>query len=120
MPGVLVDGNDVLAVRAVMNEAVANARAGLGPTLIEATTYRQTGHSRSDPGAYRPEGEMEEWVARDPITRLGAAMVEFGATTEEGLLDIEKSSKATVQAALDRALASPIPDDSLRLKDVFA
>ncbi len=119
MPGVLVDGNDVLAVRAVMNDAVHHARSGLGPTLIEASTYRQVGHSRSDPATYRPEGELEEWLARDPLTLLGSAMVASGDTTDEHLAEIENSAKADVLGALDRALASPIPDDGLRLKDVF-
>src|SRR5882757_4631378 len=68
MPGVRVDGNDVIAVRDTAREAVRRARAGEGPTLIEAMTYRQLGHSRSDPGKYRPAGELESWLARDPIT----------------------------------------------------
>jgi len=119
MPGVLVDGNDVVAVRSVMKDAVAHARAGLGPTLIEASTYRQVGHSRSDPATYRPEGELEKWLARDPLTQLGSAMVASGAATDEHLVEIENSAKADVLAALDRALTSPIPDDGLRFKDVF-
>jgi pyruvate dehydrogenase E1 component alpha subunit len=120
MPGVLVDGNDVLAVRAVMNDAVARARQGLGPTLIEASTYRQVGHSRSDPAAYRPEGELEHWLALDPIPRLADAMVTFGVASADEVAAIEAAARADVLAALDRALASPIPDDNLRLKDVFA
>lgn len=120
MPGVLVDGNDVVAVRAVMNDAVKRARDGGGPTLIEASTYRQVGHSRSDPGAYRPEGELEHWLKLDPIPRLADAMVSTGAATRDEVADIESSAHAEVLAALDRALASPTPDDSLRGKDVFA
>ncbi len=120
MPGVLVDGNDVVAVRAVMADAVARARQGLGPTLIEASTYRQVGHSRSDPATYRPEGELEHWLARDPIPRLADAMVTFGVATADEVAAIETSARADVMAALDRALASPIPDDDVRLKDVFA
>jgi len=120
MPGVLVDGNDVVAVRAVMNDAVGRARLGLGPTLIEASTYRQVGHSRSDPGAYRPDGELERWLALDPIPRLASAMVTFGVATSDEVAAIEASARADVLSALDRALASPIPDDGLRLKDVFA
>lgn len=120
MPGVLVDGNDVVAVRAVMNDAVARAREGHGPTLIEASTYRQVGHSRSDPATYRPEGELERWLALDPIPRLANAMVSFGTATAEEVAAIETTARANVMAALDRALASPVPDDGLRLKDVFA
>jgi pyruvate dehydrogenase E1 component alpha subunit len=119
MPGVLVDGNDVVAVRAVMSDAVNRARSGLGPTLIEASTYRQVGHSRSDPATYRPDGELEHWLALDPIPRLANAMVTFGVASAVDVAAIEASAKADVLAALDRALASPIPDDNLRLKDVF-
>ncbi len=119
MPGVLVDGNDVVAVRAVMSDAVSRARSALGPTLIEASTYRQVGHSRSDPATYRPEGELEHWLALDPIPRLATAMVTFGVATADEVAAVESSAKADVLAALDRALASPIPDDNLRLKDVF-
>ena len=80
-----VDGNDVAAVYEAVAAAVARARAGDGPTLIEALTYRHKGHSRSDPGAYRPEGEVEAWLARDPITLLEAALRERGV--EQGLID---------------------------------
>jgi len=67
MPGVQVDGNDVIAVREATANAVARARDGAGPTMIEAMTYRIVGHSRSDPGAYRPPGELAQWTERDPI-----------------------------------------------------
>ena len=73
IPGVEVDGNDVLAVREVALEATARARAGEGPTLVEARTYRHKGHSRVDPGTYRPKEEVEEWLRRDPIPRLAGA-----------------------------------------------
>lgn len=119
IPGVLVDGNDVLAVRSVMSDAVDRARKGEGPTLLEASTYRQVGHSRSDPASYRPEGELEYWLSRDPITRLAEAMTREGWAADE-VEAIGEAAKADVLAALDRALASPIPDDDLRLRDVFA
>ena len=67
MPSEIVDGQDVDAVRASLDRAVARARSGGGPTLIEAKTYRYAGHSRSDTAPYRPEGELEAWLARDPI-----------------------------------------------------
>ena len=63
MPGVIVDGNDVVAVHDAMAEAVERARAGDGPTVIEALTYRHYGHSRADPAKYRPADEVEEWLA---------------------------------------------------------
>jgi TPP-dependent pyruvate/acetoin dehydrogenase alpha subunit len=120
IPGVLADGNDVVAVRAIMNDAVDRARRGQGPTLIEASTYRQVGHSRSDPSAHRPEGELEHWLALDPIPRLASAMVSFGVATADEVAQIVASARADVLAALDRALASPMPDDGLRLRDVHA
>ena len=67
IPGVEVDGNDVLAVRDTAAEALARARSGEGPTLVEAKTYRHKGHSRVDPGKYRPKDEVDEWLGRDPI-----------------------------------------------------
>ena len=120
MPGVLVDGNDVVAVRHVMAEAVARARRGEGPTLIEASTYRQVGHSRSDPGAYRPDGELEHWLKLDPIPRLAEAMVKFGLATPEQVEAAERDTKEVVLRAKERALAAAIPDDSVVSKDVFA
>jgi pyruvate dehydrogenase E1 component alpha subunit len=119
IPGVFVDGNDVVAVRAVARAAVARARAGDGPTLVEADTYRQQGHSRSDPGSYRPPGELERWLARDPITRLGDRLVEAGADPER-LAGLRARVRAEVAAAADRALAWPEPDPQARLSDVYA
>jgi pyruvate dehydrogenase E1 component alpha subunit len=120
MPGVLVDGNDVVAVRHIMAQAVERARTGEGPTLIEASTYRQAGHSRSDPGAYRPEGELEHWLALDPIPRLGNAMVKFGFATAHEVLQAEQTARDKVLRAKEQALSAPFPDDSLVMKDVFS
>jgi TPP-dependent pyruvate/acetoin dehydrogenase alpha subunit len=75
MHSVQVDGNDVRAVYDICADAVARARQGAGPTFVEALTYRQRGHSRSDPGTYRPAEEVERWLARDPIDLFGAALV---------------------------------------------
>lgn len=120
MPGVLVDGNDVVAVRHVMAQAVAKARKGEGPTLIEASTYRQVGHSRSDPATYRPEGELEHWLARDPIPRLGDATVKFGLATAEQVAQVEQVARDRVLRAKEEALSAPSPSDSLVMKDVFS
>ncbi|MBO0821675.1 MAG: thiamine pyrophosphate-dependent dehydrogenase E1 component subunit alpha, partial [Nocardiopsaceae bacterium] len=75
MPAARVDGNDVRAVYDTVADAVDRGRRGEGPTFIEALTYRQRGHSRSDPGKYRPAEEVEQWLARDPIDLFGAALV---------------------------------------------
>jgi acetoin:2,6-dichlorophenolindophenol oxidoreductase subunit alpha len=119
MPGVEVDGNDVLAVRDVARAAVDRARAGEGPTLIEAHTYRQVGHSRSDPAAYRPPGELERWLARDPIALFAAELERRGVAAEQ-VQGVRAEAQALVREALDRAKTWPEPDLQTRFKDVYA
>lgn len=119
MPGVYVDGNDVVSVREVMRAAVARAGAGHGPTLVEADTYRQVGHSRSDPATYRPRGELERWLARDPIVLLANAMVAAGGVRRKPD-DIRADAAAEVDAALQRALAMPEPEPASRLAHVYS
>ena len=119
IPGVFVDGNDIVSMHAVAATAVERARAGEGPTLIEANTYRQVGHSRSDPATYRPEGELDYWLARDPINLLIAAMEATSPTAAARVLEIRQEAERDVIAAKDRALSWPEPDVENRLKDVF-
>ncbi len=101
MPGVITDGQDVDAVYQSTVAAVARAREGGGPTLIEAKTYRYRGHSRSDPARYRPAGELEAWKGRDPIELLG------GHLAREGLLsgDEQAALRVEVQARVDASAA---------------
>lgn len=120
IPGVFVDGNDIVSVRAVTERAVERARAGEGPTLIEADTYRQQGHSRSDPAKYRPEGELERWLARDPITLLEAAMTDANGAAAGRVAAIRNATMAAIIEAKRRALSWPEPDANDRMKDVFA
>jgi TPP-dependent pyruvate/acetoin dehydrogenase alpha subunit len=120
MPGVYVDGNDVAALQSVTREAIDRARAGSGPTLIEADTYRHEGHSRSDPAAYRPPGEREAWVDHDPITRLEGAVTRQALASEEMLAELRHLVKEEVQAGEDRALSWPEPELSARFTDVYA
>ena len=120
MPGVYVDGNDVVAVRSVTRAATERARAGQGPTLIEADTYRQQGHSRSDPGAYRPPGELDAWLARDPILRLGQSLERSGRATPDQLAALRAEVAAEVAEALARAQAWPEPGLSALTEDVYA
>jgi pyruvate dehydrogenase E1 component alpha subunit len=114
-----VDGNDVLAVRRVVGAAVARARAGDGPSLVEALTYRQKGHSRTDPGAYRPPGELERWLERDPITLLEGVLRESGAASTDELERIRAEAREAVRAATERALSWPDPEPDDRFEDVF-
>ena len=120
MPGVIVDGQDVDAVAAAVGEALARARAGEGPTLIEAKTYRYSGHSRTDSGAYRPAGELEQWKQRDPIDLFKARLLETGAATDDEIASIEKAVAERVQRAVEAVLASPDPDMGELLRHVTA
>ena len=119
IPGILVDGNDLLAVRQVTAEAFARARAGDGPTLIEADTYRHEGHSRSDPGKYRPDGELEEWLGRDPIPRFEDVLKGAGVADAEGLASIRAEVAAEVKGALERAKSWPEPTLERLYEDVY-
>ena len=119
MPGEVVDGNDVLAVYEAVGRAVQRARAGEGPTLLECKTYRQVGHSRSDPRTYRTKEEEREWAERDPIKRLGDRLLAEGVATEALLAEIEKEITAIVDDAEAFAKASPDPDPTETLQHVY-
>ena len=120
IPGHTVDGNDVEAVHDVMREAGNRARCGGGPTLLEVETYRFAGHSRSDPGHYRPKGEVEDWRRRDPLVRYEAFCLEKGLLAAGEIEQMRKD----IDRELDEAVAfaesspSPLPEDCLR--DVYA
>jgi acetoin:2,6-dichlorophenolindophenol oxidoreductase subunit alpha len=120
MPGVRVDGNDVLAVRAATAEARARAAAGDGPTMIEALTYRYMGHSRSDPGAYRPPGELDRWKANDPIDKLERALAEGADIVTDDLAAAQARGRKAVAEALERALTWPEPGVESRFDYVWA
>jgi TPP-dependent pyruvate/acetoin dehydrogenase alpha subunit len=105
IPGIEVDGNDVLGVRRTAREAIAAARAGKGPVLIEAHTYRMSGHSRSDKCHYRTRDEEREWAARCPIERLRAALVADGVP-ESDLEAVDREVEVEVAAAVEFAGAS--------------
>jgi TPP-dependent pyruvate/acetoin dehydrogenase alpha subunit len=109
IPGVVVDGMDVLAVYQAVGEAAARARSGGGPTLLECKTYRYLGHSRSDPGLYRPKEELEDWRTRDPIPRLKTLMLENGIATADEIADIEAAAERELEDAVEFARLSPSP-----------
>jgi acetoin:2,6-dichlorophenolindophenol oxidoreductase subunit alpha len=119
MAAVRVDGNDLLAVRAAVLEACAHARAGNGPTLIEALTYRQKGHSRSDPGAYRPAGELEQWLERDPLTLFAATLAREYAVSDAQLAATRDAASRAVADATERALTAPDPQPDDRFADLW-
>lgn len=123
MPGVAVDGNDVFAVWNAMKEATERARAGKGPTLIEAKTYRTVGHHEGDPviGTYRTQEEVDAWIKRDPIDMFRKRLTKvYGSATHEELAQIETRIDAVVQEALEFARNSPEPDPATVRRHVFA
>ncbi len=120
IPGVIVDGNDVLVVYEAARTAVERARAGKGPTLIECKTYRHKGHSRVDSGKYRPKEEVEEWLGKDPLKRFRQAMLGNGILTQTELEHVEKEVADEVTDAVKFALDSPYPEGKEALENVYA
>ena len=120
IPGITVDGNDVLAVYEAAREAVERAKRGEGPTLIECKTYRHKGHSRMDPATYRPKEEVEYWLKKDPIPRFKRKLLEMGILTEEEAKGIEEQVSREIEEAVKFALESPYPEPEEALKDVYA
>ena len=120
IPGATVDGNDVLAVYEAAREAVERARAGDGPTLLEAVTYRITGHSRRDPCLYQPEEERRQALAREPIGRFAAWLMAEGIADQARLDAICTDVDAQIEAAVRSAMAGPDPLPEDALDGVFA
>jgi TPP-dependent pyruvate/acetoin dehydrogenase alpha subunit len=119
-PGVIVDGNDVLAIRNVTADAVARARAGEGPTLIEAKSYRVTPHSAATKTDLRPPEELDAWRARDPILSFSRYLCDEAGIEPARLEQIEERGRRDVEEAVEFALASPRPESEAALEDVFA
>ncbi len=120
MPGIEVDGMDVLAVHSVAQEAVARARAGEGPTLIEALTYRFRGHSLADPDELRTSEEKDFWLIRDPIKKLAAYLTEQNLVDTEELKAIDQRIQEVLNDAVQFAQTSPEPDKSELHRYIFA
>jgi TPP-dependent pyruvate/acetoin dehydrogenase alpha subunit len=120
IPGITVDGNDVLAVYEVVGEAVARARKGEGPTFIEGKTCRHRGHFEGDTHLYRDQKDKDECKKRDPIPRFKKKLIEMGIFTEADAEKIHKAVVAEVDEAEKFAVESPFPDTSEVLTDVYA
>jgi pyruvate dehydrogenase E1 component alpha subunit len=120
IPGVVVDGNDVLAVFNAVREAVERAKRGLGPTLIECLTYRHGGHSRGDPGTYRPKEEVKQWLEKDPVTRFKTKLLERGIMTEKEATLIEGEVALKIDQATKYAKESSFPTPASALEDLYA
>jgi acetoin:2,6-dichlorophenolindophenol oxidoreductase subunit alpha len=119
LPAEVIDGNDVVAVQHAVSAAAARARAGDGPTVIEALTYRQYGHSRGDPGKYRPQEEVDAWLKRDPLLVLAERLRDRGV--DQPAIDaVDSRAREQVAAAVEAAKAAPPPDEATAFTDVWA
>lgn len=119
IPGVTVDGNDVFAVYDATQEAVARARAGGGPTLVECRTYRHFGHFNGDPDNYRPAEEIAEWKKKDPIPRLAKYLVQNGLATEEEIRGLDEQVDREIADAIVYAEAQPFAAVENTVVDVY-
>jgi len=119
LPAEILDGNDVVVVRDGVARAAARARAGEGPTVLEAKTYRHFGHSRTDPASYRPAEEVKQWLSRDPLDIARARLEALGVPGESVTAADERAAR-TVEEAVATARAAPGPDPGTALTDVWA
>ena len=120
IPGVSVDGNDPLAVYEAAQEAVARARAGKGPTLVECKTYRQHGHFEGDPAIYKPKEEQAAWMEKDPMPRYAKFLVENGVMTQEEVDAVDAQVAKEIEDAIAFADAQPIPAVETAVVDVYS
>ncbi len=120
IPGVVVDGNDVLAVYEAATEAVARARKGQGPTLVECKTYRWRGHFEGDPGNYKPKEEQEAWLKKDPIPRFEAFLKENNVLSEKELSACVEQVMNEIKDAIQFAEESPEPDVASVVQDIYS
>lgn len=116
---IVIDGNDADAVFRTARAAFERARAGKGPSVIECVTYRHSGHSRADPAKYRPPGELDEWLKRDPIKVYRQRLIEFGID-KAALARIEQESTRKVDTATEACKAAPPPSEDILTADVYA
>lgn len=120
MPGVIVDGNDVNAVYEATAEAVARARAGEGPTLIECKTWRHLGHYVGDPDNYRTDEEKAEWLKKDPIPAVAKQLMDAGVCTKEDIDQISEDTDKLIAEAIAEAESAPFPEASALFDDIYA
>jgi len=119
MPGLSVDGNDFSAVAEAVEAAVARARSGDGPSLVESVTYRWRGHSKSDRNRYRTKEEIEEWMDKDPIPRLAAMLIDHKIASEADVAAIEESAEREIAEAISFAKSGPDPLVAEATRDVY-
>ena len=120
IPGLVVDGNNVVAVYEACKEAVDRARAGLGPTLIECKTYRWRAHFEGEPDTYRPPEEVEAWIKREPIAPYRRQLIKQGVVTEAEADEIEAHVLKELDEAVEFARQSPLPEPETALENLWA
>lgn len=120
MPGVTVAGSDLDEVYKATLEALERARAGEGPTLLEAITYRYLGHSKSDANLYRTREEIQTWRKRDPIQRFATVLEGEGVLEEEGWRKLDEEARERIEEAFEKASREPDPEPASALEDVYA
>jgi pyruvate dehydrogenase E1 component alpha subunit len=120
IPGEKVDGTDMFAVYDATSRAVARARNGEGPSLIEAVTMRMHGHAEHDPADYVPRELLEEWAKRDPVEQAAAELIELGYLDADGVAEIKATARKRALEARARALTEPMPDPSTVEEGVYA
>jgi len=119
LPAEVIDGNDVVVVADAVGRAATRARSGGGPTVIEAQTYRHFGHSRTDPASYRPDGELEQWLQRDPLEVARRRLAELGVPDADVLAASDRAAR-TVADAVREAKSARAADPAEALTDVWA
>ena len=120
IPGVTVDGNDVMAVREAAAKLIERARKGEGPSILECLTWRHHGHFEGDPADYKPSEQQEAWLAKDPIPRFRSHLIDKEKIASKTVLEIEERVNAMIEAAVEFAKNSPDPDPSGLLEAVYA
>jgi pyruvate dehydrogenase E1 component alpha subunit len=119
-PGVTIDGNDVEKVYEEIDKAVKHCRAGKGPYMLECKTYRHHGHFEGDPCNYRPEGELEEWLKKDPIVLYEKKLKKEGVVDDKQIKKLKDAAQKEVDEAVAFARQSPQPDIEELYKDIYA
>ena len=120
MPSAIVDGQEVDAVIAAMGEALDRARNGGGPTFVECKTYRYSGHSRADAGTYRPPGELDEWLARDPLELYRRQLVAAGSLDDAAADAMVADVEARVEECVTRVMAGELATVASMFRNVYA
>jgi TPP-dependent pyruvate/acetoin dehydrogenase alpha subunit len=120
MPGLTIYGNDPIVVYDAVTEAAERARSGDGPTLLECLTYRRGGHKRDDPATYRPQEEVEAWLAQDPVPAFRQVLIDDARFDEAQVQVVEHDVRATIDEAVRYAMSSEDPPAQLALEHVYA